>query len=61
MQRNYPSIFSLADDQDREGFKFENVWRTFLNFAVVTHQKSLVVLYFGLTFRLRITINISLN
>ena len=37
MQRNYPRIFSPANDQDREGFKFENVWRTFSNFAVVTH------------------------
>ena len=26
-----------GDDEDREGFKFENVWRTFSNFAVVTH------------------------
>ena len=61
MQRNYPRMFSPADDQDREGFKFENVWRMFLNFAVVTHSKSPVVLYFGSTFRLRIIINISLN
>ena len=37
MQRNYPRMFSPADDQDREGFEFENVWRTFSNFAVVTH------------------------
>ena len=37
MQRNYPRIFSAADEQDREGFKFENVWQTFSNFTVVTH------------------------
>ena len=37
MQRNYPRMFSPADDQDKDGFKLENV-------AVETHQKS-VVLY----------------
>ena len=57
IQRKYPQTFSPADDQDKEGSKFENVWPTFSNFALVT----LVVLYFGSTFRLRITINISLN
>ena len=60
MQRNYPRVFSPADDQDKDGFKLENVGPTFSSCAVVTHQKS-VVLYFGSTFRLRITINISLN
>ena len=54
MQRNYPRMFSPADDQDKDGFKLENVG------AVVTHLKS-VVLHFGSTFRLRITIDISLN
>ena len=37
MQRNYPQIFSPADDQDKEGFKFENVGEMFSSFAVVTH------------------------
>ena len=37
MQRKYPRTFSPADDQDKEGFKFENVWPTFSNFALVTH------------------------
>ena len=37
MQRNYPQMFSPADDQDKDGFKFENVWQMFSNFAVVTH------------------------
>ena len=50
-------MFSPADDQDKDRFKFENVWQTFSNFAVVTHEKS-VSLYFGSTFHLRITINI---
>ena len=45
MQRNYPRIFSPADDQDKDGFKLENVGLT----------------YFGSTFRLTITIYISLN
>ena len=61
MQRNYPQIFFLTDDRDKEGFKFENVGLTLSSFAVVTHEKLPVVLYFGSTFRLRITINISLN
>ena len=25
MQRNYPRMFSPADDQDKDGFKLENV------------------------------------
>ena len=25
MQRNYPRMFSSADDQDKDGFKLENV------------------------------------
>ena len=37
MQRNYPQMFSPADDQDKGGFKFENVWPTVSIFAVVTH------------------------
>ena len=38
MQRKYPRTFSPADDdQDKEGLKFENVWPTFSNFALVTH------------------------
>ena len=39
MQRNYPRIFSPADDQDKEGFKFENIEPTFSNFAVVNALK----------------------
>ena len=27
MQRNYPRMFSPADDQDKDGFKLENVGR----------------------------------
>ena len=37
MQRNYPRMFSPADDQDKDGFKLENVGLTFSSFAVVTH------------------------
>ena len=59
MQRNYPWMFSPADDQDKDGFKLENVGPTFSSFAVVTHKNS-VVLYSGSIFCLRITINISL-
>ena len=44
MQRNYPRMFSPADDQDKDGFKLENVGPTFSSFAVVTHQKSVVLL-----------------
>ena len=29
MQRNYPRMFSPADDQDKDGFKLENVGRRF--------------------------------
>ena len=29
MQRIYPRMFSLADDQDKGGFKLENVGRHF--------------------------------
>ena len=36
MQRNYPRIFSRADDQDKDGFKLENVGLKFSSFAVVT-------------------------
>ena len=61
MQRNYPRMFSPADDQDKDGFQLENVGPTFSSFAVVTHENSIVVLHFGSTYRLRITINISLN
>ena len=38
MQRNYPRMFSRADDQDKDGFKLENVGPTVSSFAVVTHQ-----------------------
>ena len=61
MQRNYPRMFSPADDQDKDGFKLENVGPTFSSLAVVTPYK-LAVLYFAVsTFHLRIAINISLN
>ena len=55
MQRNYPQIFSTTDDQDKGGFKLENVGPTFsaLKIGCTTD--------FGSTYRLRITINISLN
>ena len=36
MQRNYPRMFSLADDQDKDGFKLENVGPTF-QVSVVMH------------------------
>ena len=36
MQRNYPRMFSPADDQDKDGFKLENVGPMFSSFAVVT-------------------------
>ena len=49
MQRNYPRMFSPADDQQyKDGFKFGRAG-----------AKKSVVLYFGSTFHLRITINIS--
>ena len=37
MQRNYPRMFSQADEQDKDGFKLENVGPTFSSFAVGTH------------------------
>ena len=43
MQRNYPRMFSWADDQDKDGFKLENVGPTCSSFAVVTHQKSVAL------------------
>ena len=48
MQRNYPRMFSSADDQDKDGFKLENVA---VKIGCATD--------FDSTFRLRITINIS--
>ena len=44
MQRNCSWMFLPADDQDKDGFKLENVGPTFSSFAVVMHKKS-VVLY----------------
>ena len=38
MQRNNPWIFSLADDQDKDGFKLENVGPTFSSFDVEVSQ-----------------------
>ena len=35
--KNYPRMFSPADDQDKDGFKLENAGPTFSSFAVVTH------------------------
>ena len=43
MQRNYPRMFSPADNQDKDGFKLENVRPTFSSLAVVTHKKSVVL------------------
>ena len=53
MQRNYPRMFSTTDDQDKNGFKLENVGLNALKIGCTTD--------FGSTYRLRITINISLN
>ena len=36
MQRNYPRMILPADDQDKDGFKHENVGPAFSNFAAVT-------------------------
>ena len=33
MQRNYPRMFSPADDQDKDGFKLENVGPMFSSLA----------------------------
>ena len=47
MQKNYPRMFSPADDQDKDGFKLENVGPTFSSFAVVTQPivlESLLIL-----------------
>ena len=43
MQRNYPRMFSPADDQDKDGLKLENVGPTFSSFAVATHLKLVVL------------------
>ena len=62
MQRNYPRIFSTTDDQDKDGFKLESVGPTFLNkFRCRNALKISCTTDFGSTYRLRITINISLN
>ena len=58
MQRNYPRMFSPADDQEKDGFKLETIGPFRCR---IKRTKKSVVLYFGSTFRLRITINISLN
>ena len=60
MQRNYPRMFLPAGDQDKDGFKLENIGPTFSSFAVIMHQKSVVLYFAGSTFHLRITINISI-
>ena len=31
MQRNYPRMFSPADDQDKDGFKLENSFQVLLS------------------------------
>ena len=61
MQRNYPRMFSTTDDQDKDGFKLENVGPTFSIFAIRNALKIGCTTDFGSTYRLRITINISLN
>ena len=37
MQRNYPRMFSPADDQDKHGFKLENIGPMLSSFGVVAH------------------------
>ena len=38
MQWNYPRMFSPADDQDKDGFKLENVGPTYVfKFRYLTH------------------------
>ena len=62
MQRNYPRMFSPADDQDKDGFKLENSRRAdVFKFRCRNALKIGCTTYFGSTFRLTITINISLN
>ena len=39
MQINYPLMFSLADDQDKDGFELENAEPRFSSFAVVRKLK----------------------
>ena len=56
MQRNYPRMFSPADDQNKDGLK-PDVFKFRCRYAL----KIGCTIYFGSTFRLRITINISLN
>ena len=55
MQRNYPRMFSPADDQDKDGFNdvFKFRCRNALKISCTTD--------FGSNFHFRITVNISLN
>ena len=41
--KDYPRMFSPAENQDKDGFKLENVRPTFSSFAVITHKKSVVL------------------
>ena len=36
MERNYPQMFSPADDQGKDGFKLENFWLTFSSFGFLS-------------------------
>ena len=61
MQRNYPQMFSPADDQDKDGFKLENVGPTLSSFAVVKRTKNRLYYILVQPFVLESLINISLN
>ena len=53
-------MFLPADDQDKDGFKLENVGANVFKFRCRNALK-IGCTCFGSTFRLTITINISLN
>ena len=58
MQRNYPRTFSPADDQDQEGFKFENVWPTFLTRECAhAHERVIAIVGFSLGRLVRSVVN----
>ena len=55
MQRNYPRMFSPADDQDKDA------WADVFKFRCRNALKIGCTTDFGSTFRLRITVDSSLN
>ena len=62
MQRNYPRMFLTTDDQDKDGFKLENVGPgDVFKFRCRNALKIGCTTDFGSTYRLRITMNIFLN